>query len=162
MRSIPNEVVGPTVTPAEHPEAAPEVPTSRPKKSAIRVRKWILVSATAVVALSSVLMLLLHKKTSPEKEAVSPLPRFHEAGLRLKGSTEAIRARAILAPMLSGQKVATLTITRILAAGTHVKTGEVLVEFDRQAQIRDALDKQAEYNKLVDQVAEEQAKESGA
>src|SRR5262249_33939624 len=132
------------------------------KKSAIRVRKWILVSASAVVALSSVLMLLLHKKASPEKEAVSPLSRFHEAGLRLKGSTEAIRARAILAPMLSGQQVATLTITRILAAGTHVKTGEVLVEFDRQAQIRDALDKQAEYNKLVDQVAEEQAKESVA
>src|SRR5262249_26046756 len=98
----------------------------------------------------------------PEKEAVSPLSRFHEAGLRLKGSTEAIRARAILAPMLSGQQVATLTITRILAAGNPVETGGGLVGFGRQAQNPDALDKQAEYNKLVDQVAEEQAKESVA
>ena len=36
------------------------------------------------------------------------------------------------------------------------------MEFDRQAQMRDFVDKQAEYAKLVDQVAEEQAKESAA
>jgi multidrug resistance efflux pump len=36
------------------------------------------------------------------------------------------------------------------------------VEFDRQAQMRDFVDKQAEYGKLVDQVAEEQAKENAA
>ena len=38
----------------------------------------------------------------------------------------------------------------------------MLVEFDRQAQMRDFIDKQAEYAKLVDQVAEEQAKENAA
>jgi multidrug resistance efflux pump len=43
-----------------------------------------------------------------------------------------------------------------------VKRGDPLVEFDRQAQMRDFVDKQAEYSKLVDQVAEEQAKESAA
>jgi len=37
-----------------------------------------------------------------------------------------------------------------------------LVEFDRQAQMRDFVDKQADYAKLVDQVAEEQAKENAA
>jgi HlyD family secretion protein len=43
-----------------------------------------------------------------------------------------------------------------------VKKGDPLVEFDRQAQMRDVVDKRAEYEKLVAQVAEEQAKESAA
>jgi multidrug resistance efflux pump len=50
----------------------------------------------------------------------------------------------------------------MIPAGTRVKRGDLLVEFDRQAQVRDFIDKQAEYGKLVDQVAEEQAKESAA
>jgi len=64
--------------------------------------------------------------------------------------------------MLSGQQVGTLTITKLAPAGTRLKRGDLLVEFDSQAQVRDFLDKQAEYDKLVGQVAEEQAKESAA
>ena len=45
---------------------------------------------------------------------------------------------------------------------SRVKRGDLLVEFDRQAQIRNSLDQQAEYDKLVSQVAEEQAKEDEA
>jgi len=82
--------------------------------------------------------------------------------LRLKGTTEAVESRAILAPLLAGQSVGTLTITRIAQAGTRVKRGDLLVEFDRQAQLRDFIDKQADYGKLVDQVLEEQAKENAA
>jgi len=82
--------------------------------------------------------------------------------LRLKGTTAAIESRAILAPSLSGQQVGTLTITKLVVAGTRVKRGEILVEFDRQAQMRDFLDKQSEYQKLVSKVAEEQAKEDTA
>ena len=69
---------------------------------------------------------------------------------------------AILAPVLAGQYVATLTITKLTPAGTNVKRGDLLAEFDRQAQIRDSIDKQAEYNKLVNQVVEQQAKEDAA
>jgi HlyD family secretion protein len=79
--------------------------------------------------------------------------------VRLKGITEAVRMRAVLAPVLAGQYVATLTITKLAPAGTNVKRGDLLAEFDRQAQIRDSIDKQADYNKLVSQVAAEQAKE---
>jgi multidrug resistance efflux pump len=43
-----------------------------------------------------------------------------------------------------------------------VKRGDVLAEFDRQVQIRDFMDHQAEYNKFAEQVAEEQAKEMAA
>jgi HlyD family secretion protein len=82
--------------------------------------------------------------------------------LRLKGTTEAVRMRGILAPVLAGQFVATLTITKLTAAGTNVKRGDLLAEFDRQAQIRDSIDKQAEHDKLVSQVVGEQAKEDAA
>jgi HlyD family secretion protein len=82
--------------------------------------------------------------------------------LRLKGTTEAIESRAILAPVLSGQQVGSLTITKLVSAGSHVKRGDLLVEFDRQAQVRDFLDKRAEYDKLVGQVSEQQAKENAA
>ena len=82
--------------------------------------------------------------------------------LRLKGTTEAVESRAILAPLLAGQSVGTLTITKIAQVGTRVKRGDLLVEFDRQAQVRDYIDKQADYGKLVDQVLEEQAKENAA
>jgi multidrug resistance efflux pump len=82
--------------------------------------------------------------------------------LRLNGTTEAVQSRSILAPQLAGQQVGILTITRLAPAGSRVKRGDLLAEFDRQAQTRDFLDKQADYSKLVDQVLSEQAKESAA
>ena len=82
--------------------------------------------------------------------------------LRLKGQTEAVRARSIQAPLLAGATVGTLTITRLVHSGTRVKQGDVLVEFDRQAQLRDFIDKQAESNDQNDKVLEEQAKEAAA
>jgi len=73
-----------------------------------------------------------------------------------------VQSRAILAPLLAGEQVSTLTIIRMAPSGARVKQGDLLVEFDRQAQMRDFVDKQAEFAKLVDQVAEEKAKESAA
>ena len=70
--------------------------------------------------------------------------------------------RAILVPVLSGQFVATLTVTRLTPAGTRVKQGDLLAEFDRQSQMRDSVDKRADYDKLVSQVREQQAKEDAA
>lgn len=43
-----------------------------------------------------------------------------------------------------------------------MKKGDLLAEFDRQAQTREFMDKQSEYEKLADQVLEEQAKEDTA
>jgi hypothetical protein len=63
--------------------------------------------------------------------------------LRLKGKTEAVEKRTIQAPLLAGEKNGTLTILRLTPAGTAVKRGDILVEFDRQAQLRDFIDKQA-------------------
>ena len=80
--------------------------------------------------------------------------------LRLKGATEAVHSRDILAPVLSGQQMASLTVTKLMPAGSRVKRGDLLAEFDGQTQMRDFLDKQAEYEKYAGQVVGEQAKET--
>jgi HlyD family secretion protein len=79
--------------------------------------------------------------------------------LRLTGKTEAVQARSILAPTLAGQQLGTLTITRLVPSGMRVKQGDLLAEFDRAAQLRDFIDKQAEASDQDDKVEEAQAKE---
>jgi multidrug resistance efflux pump len=68
--------------------------------------------------------------------------------------------RSIVAPVIQGEHLGMLTITKLVSAGAQVRRGDVLAEFDRQAQIRDFIDKQAQYEDLVNKVTEEQAKES--
>lgn len=70
--------------------------------------------------------------------------------------------RTIVAPMLEGQQFGTLTITKLVPSGTHVRKGELLVDFDRQAQMRNFVDKQDEYQKLANQAIQEQAKDDAA
>jgi multidrug efflux pump subunit AcrA (membrane-fusion protein) len=82
--------------------------------------------------------------------------------LRLKGMTAAVESRSIQAPLLAGQQVGTLTITKLISSGTRVKQGDLLVEFDRQAQLRDSIDKQAQSDNENEKVIEEQAKEAAA
>src|SRR5579864_4394521 len=124
--------------------------------------RWIRLAAAAAVVVAVVTTLALRSRNP----AAARLPQFTsqnpEQVLRLKGTTEAVQARAILAPLLAGQQIGTLTIVHLALAGAHVRKGDLLVEFDRQAQVRDIIDKQAEYEKLVDQVAGEQAKENAA
>ncbi|MGH9866001.1 MAG: hypothetical protein ACRD4H_11360, partial [Candidatus Acidiferrales bacterium] len=82
--------------------------------------------------------------------------------LRLTGTTEAVRSRPVLAPRLEGAQLGSMVVTKLAPAGAHVKKGELLVEFDRQAQIKDSLDKKAAYQDLVDQVEEKRAAEDAA
>jgi len=82
--------------------------------------------------------------------------------LRLNGKTEAVHSRAILAPLVAGQQVGTLTIVKLIPSGTRVKQGDPLVEFDRQAQLRDSIDKQAQADDQNGKVLEAQAAEAAA
>ena len=141
--------------PGSQPESTPD--DQRPK----RWRVWV-IAAVLLFTLGLVLTLVFRSHTPLSTKQVSVTSQNPENFLRLKGTTEAVLARAILAPLLAGQQIGTLTIIHIAQAGTKVKQGDLLVEFDRQAQMRDIIDKQAEYQKLVDQVAGEQAKESAA
>jgi HlyD family secretion protein len=159
MPSSPAEVIPDTEVAPVRAEPQPELPESpgSPRRRGL----WMAV-ATAVVVLVAVLLVVNHGKSPAARNAAHTGLASSGQVLRLKGTTEAVQARGILAPLLSGQQVNSLTIIRLALAGTHVKPGDLLVEFDRQAQMRDFVDKQADYRKLVDQVVQEQAKENAA
>jgi len=82
--------------------------------------------------------------------------------LRLSGTVEAVEATTITTPRLAGQNNNTLVITDLVRAGQSVRPGDLLVEFDRQEQIRNSLDRQAELNGLEQQIRKRQAQEDAA
>ena len=130
-----------------------------------RPLRGMLVMAVLALILGALFLSSIKKKKVGPSESSSQISSTHTdpaQTLRLKGTTEAVETRAVLAPLLAGEQVGTLTITSLAHGGSRVKHGDLLVEFDRQAQVREFIDKQADYNKLVDQVLEEQAKENAA
>lgn len=82
--------------------------------------------------------------------------------LRVNGIVEAVESHTIAAPRLSGQGLNTLIITRLVKNGSSVRQGDVLVEFDRQAQLKNVLDKEAEYKGLVAQIEKMKADQAAA
>ena len=158
MSTAPAEVTPDSESFPDQPKPHPE-PADRRK----RPQRWrwiVLAAATIVVAV------VVSRMPRSRPSTTTKLPQFSSANpqqaLRLKGTTEAVQARAILVPLLAGEHIGSLTIVHLTPGGTKVKQGDLLVEFDRQAQMRDIIDKQADYEKLVDQVAGEQAKENAA
>ena len=75
--------------------------------------------------------------------------------LRLNGTTMAARSFAVLAPRLEGAQVGSMVITKLALAGAPVKQGDLLVEFDAQAQAKDYV-RQTQERLLV---AQKQAEE---
>jgi HlyD family secretion protein len=87
--------------------------------------------------------------------AVMPLlagARGAPAALRLQGSVEPVRSHPVIVPRLTGGGTGTLVIVHLVKPGTRVKRGDLLIEFDRQAQIKTAHDRQAEYRDFVEQI----------
>ena len=127
-------------------------------------RRWLQIAVIVIAVLLLVLTVLLrtlhrerwsHRNLASASSSVSPKRMV----LRLTGLTEAVHMRTIVAPTLSGERSATITVTRLAASGTRVHKGDLLAEFDRQAQMRNFVDKQAEYVDLADKAAQAQAKE---
>lgn len=129
-----------------------------------RPRRSLRVPAIAAVALSllAVITVAVVQRESPSQRNLAPTSRSAasaELVQRLTGTTEAVHMRSIVAPMLSGEHFGTLTVTKLAASGTRVHKDDVLAEFDRQTQMREYIDKQAEYLDLANKTAEAQAKE---
>jgi len=74
------------------------------------------------------------------------------AELRLQGSVEPVRSHPVIVPRLTGPGTGTLVIVHLVKPGTRVKRGDLLIEFDRQAQIKTAHDREAEYRDFVEQI----------
>jgi HlyD family secretion protein len=81
--------------------------------------------------------------------------------IRATGTTEAVRADTTVAPRLAGQS-SNLIITRLVSNGSRVRPGDVLVEFDRQDQMRAALDRRAEFLDLEQQILKKGAEQAAA
>ena len=77
--------------------------------------------------------------------------------LRLSGTTQAARSFIVSAPQLEGAQLNNLNITSLITHGATVKTGDVLVQFDPQSQMKDFLEKQKAYTDLVSQVEQKKA-----
>jgi HlyD family secretion protein len=141
--------------------AQQDKPPELPPVDSRRLKQRIAIAAVIVVLIAAIGFRVLRKTARPVSQPASQSSSSSRV-LRLKGTTEAVNMRAILAPTLAGQYVATLTVTKLVPSGSRVKQGDVLVEFDRQSQMREFIDKQADYAKLENQVAQEQSKESAA
>ena len=76
------------------------------------------------------------------------------AGLRLHGLVEAVEFFNILTPTGSSGQV---TIIKLAPKGTLVRKGDVVIEFDRQQPLREALDKQAEWKQLEEDIRKKEA-----
>jgi len=77
--------------------------------------------------------------------------------LRLHGLVEPVRSYTVSAPRLAGSASPgggpnALVVVRLARAGTTVRRGEVVVEFDRHAQLRAARDRESEFRDLVEQI----------
>ena len=127
---------------------------------------WILGIAVVALVIGAVwLFVAIEPRTrAPQQSSVSTARAASNTApaLRLNGKTEAVRSRAILAPLVAGQQVGTLTIVKLIPSGTRVKQGDLLVEFDRQAQLRDSIDKQAQADDQNGKVLEALAAEDAA
>lgn len=123
---------------------------------------WIPVALAAGAVLLTTLFIARRASThNSQQRGTNAAGQTGDSIVRLTGKTEAVQSRAILAPVLSGQQVGTLTIVKLIPSGSRVKQGDILVEFDRAAQIRDVIDKKAQADdqsgKVLEAIAAEEA-----
>lgn len=152
----------PVYSPPEQQEATASDPSEQS-----RIWYLLYVSMAALSVMTLVAIGLWREKAIVRDRGMVRQSTALDAGgtpqtVRLVGKTEAVEARVVLAPILAGEQVGTLTITKLIPSGTRVKRGDLLVEFDRQAQLRDFIDMQAKSDDQNDQVIEGQAKEVAA
>ncbi len=126
--------------------------------------KTLLLRSLLVFSVVAILFLFVHfRQGRPSADRVESLVRVERKSLsltlRLNGTTQASRSFVVLAPRLEGAQVGSMVVTKLAPSGAHVKSGDLLVEFDPQAQMKDYLDKKSAYDNLVSQVAQKQTDE---
>jgi HlyD family secretion protein len=82
--------------------------------------------------------------------------------LRISGTVEAVKSVTIVTPRLTGPGTNSLVITKLAPAGSRVRSGDVLVQFDPQTQVQAAQDRRAEYLDFVEQIKRKTAEQAAA
>jgi HlyD family secretion protein len=85
--------------------------------------------------------------------------------LRMTGLVESIHFHNVAAPRLvgaTGPGSNTLIITKLMPSGTLVVPGQLLVEFDRQNQLKAAIDRRSEHRDLEEQIRKKRAEQEQA
>jgi HlyD family secretion protein len=116
---------------------------------------WLLLAAIAIV-IGGVMVIRRGQGTNQPGSDVQRVSKVERRDfvrtVRVQGTVEAVVAHPIEAPRLAIQTANQLTLTTLVPTGTHVKKGDLLAEFDRQAQTRDALDRKAEFDDFDQQI----------
>ena len=129
-------------------------------------RKYLLSALVVVAVATGGIALLQGVGADPEPStrtdsASIPIARgAFVRSLRLTGIIESVRYHNVAAPRIVGGTQTggnTLIITKLAGSGSQVKEGDVLVEFDRQAQLKAAFDKRSEYLDLEEQIHKKRA-----
>ena len=86
--------------------------------------------------------------------------------VRLNGLVEPVRSRLVTAPRITGGGPGgggggqlQLVIVKLAKAGTTVKPGDLLVEFDRTSQLKNARDRESEYRDNLAQIEKKRAEQ---
>ena len=127
-------------------------------------RSYLLAGATAVVILGGAAAFMSARasqappQTSRGRDATATIARRDFVRLvRLSGTVEAVQSTTVAAPRLSGPSSNSLVVMKLVRAGTRVRPGDLLVEFDRQDQLKNALDRRAELSDLEQQIRKKEA-----
>jgi HlyD family secretion protein len=129
-------------------------------------RKYLLGAFVLVVLVGAVV--LIQKVGADEQTDESGIAAVQVARapfvrtLRLTGLIESVRYHNVAAPRLvgvSGPGSNTLIITKISRGGSQVAQGDLLVEFDRQNQLKAAFDKRSEHLDLEEQIHKKRAEQ---
>jgi HlyD family secretion protein len=98
--------------------------------------------------------------------ALPPPAPDSSSSIRLNGLVEPVRSQLVTAPRITGGGPGgapgpqlQLVIVRLAKAGTMVRKGDLLVEFDRTSQLKNARDREAEYRDNLAQIDKKQAEQ---
>ena len=132
-------------------------------------RRSLRLAFVVFLAVGTVGIAFLRGRAAADQDGALPSTAFHQVerrafvkSLRLTGIIESVRYHNVTAPRLvgvTGTGGNTLIITRLAASGSRVERGDLLVEFDRQNQLKAAFDKRAEYRDLEEQIKKKRAEQ---
>jgi HlyD family secretion protein len=100
----------------------------------------------------------------PANDDGKSAPRAAAPPVRLHGLVEPLRSHLVTAPRITGGGAAgaaapQLVIVRLAKGGTKVAKGDVLVEFDRTTQLKNARDRESEYRDVLAQIDKKRAEQ---